>query len=97
MHPAARVTPIRVLVQKEKEACLGTHLPFLFSTPFYCGLQTRGDLMAAAIIAIRKQEAENEAVDAIEEKKISLENMRSKIPAKENRAAEFYLSVLVLG
>jgi hypothetical protein len=53
--------------------------------------------MAAAIIAIRKQEAENEAVDAIEEKKISLENMRSKIPVKENRAAEFYLSVLVLG
>ncbi len=58
---------------------------------------TSKSIMAAAIIAIRKQEAENEAVDAIEEKKISLENMRSKIPVKENRAAEFYLSVLVLG
>ncbi len=57
----------------------------------------RKSIMAAAIIAIRNQEAENEAIEHIEEKKISLENMRSKIPAKENRAAEFYLSVLVLG
>jgi hypothetical protein len=52
--------------------------------------------MAAAIIAIRKQEAENGAVDDIEEESL-LENMRSKLPAKENRAAEFCLSVLVLG
>ncbi len=52
--------------------------------------------MAAAVIAIRKNEEENGVGDEAGEKK-SLLDMRSSIPSVENRDAELFLGVLVLG
>ena len=52
-------------------------------------------MAAAASMAVRKHEAGN-GVDDKEDVR-SLDNMRVRIPAKENREAELVLSVLVLG
>ena len=52
--------------------------------------------MAAVTIAVAKHETGNRSGDAKGEDH-SLDNMRSKIPPKENRDAELYLRVLVLG
>ncbi len=53
--------------------------------------------MAAAIIAIRKSMEETTVEVGTEEHRKITENMRSMIPAKEHREAEFFLGVLVLG
>ncbi len=54
--------------------------------------------MAAAVVAIRKNEEleQNGAGDETEKTKSFLD-MRSSIPSKENRDAELFLGVLVLG
>ena len=53
-------------------------------------------MAAAATIAARQHETGTGAVEDKDDV-TSLENMRAKIPVKENREAELVLSVLVLG
>ncbi len=52
--------------------------------------------MAAAIIAIRKQQEDNGGVDDSENEDL-LEKVKSRLPTKETWIAEYFLSVLVLG
>jgi hypothetical protein len=53
--------------------------------------------MAAAIIAIRKNQSEILAAEEDTSEESLLDNLRSSVPSKENRDAELFLNVSVLG